>query len=110
MAKRKLVAGEDAEEVPSQPMKACSDCPWAREALPKWLGNMSADEWIQAAHGEATVECHALKGPEGPWACAGLAIYRANVAKRPRDPKALILPADRETVFANPLQFKEHHT
>ena len=74
-----------------------------------WLGSMSADEWVAAAHGEDVVDCHALKGPNGPWTCAGIAIYRANVCKSPRDPNALRLPADRELVFSNPMQFKEHH-
>ena len=107
--KRKLVSGDEAVECPKQPQKACSDCPWGREALNGWLGHLSIDEWIQSAHGETTVECHAQKGPNGPWACAGLALYRANVGKIPRNPNALRLPADRESVFANPMQFREHH-
>lgn len=98
---KQLITADEAPQI----TKPCSDCPWARHALAGWLGALSADEWLAAAHGEATADCHALKGPQ----CAGMAIYRANVAKLPRDPKALKLPADREAVFATPSEFKEHH-
>jgi hypothetical protein len=40
--------------------------------------------------------------------CAGIAIYRRNVAKLPRPPN-LVLQADREKVFASRQQFTEHH-
>jgi len=107
---RKLVNGEDAAPCAKQPAKACSDCPWARAALPGWLGSLSADEWLAVAHGESTADCHALKSEDDePWACAGLAIYRRNVGKSVRDPEALRLPADRERVFTTPMEFKEHH-
>jgi hypothetical protein len=66
---------------------------------------MSAEEWVLAAHGECEVECHTLTGVQ----CAGIAIYRANVCKTPRDPKILRLPTDREKVFANPTEFRTHH-
>lgn len=49
--------------------------------------------------------CHVLKGAQ----CAGLAIYRANVCKSPRDPNAIKLPADREKVFATPMEFRMQH-
>lgn len=51
------------------------------------------------------VECHLLTGAQ----CAGLAVYRANVVKNPRDRDILRLPANRETVFATPTEFLEHH-
>lgn len=107
---KQFVSGDEAVPTPKQPTAACSDCPWARAALPGWLGNLTADEWIQAAHSEGSADCHALKAEDGSaYACAGLAIYRANVCKSVRDPNALKLAADRGKVFANPLQFKEHH-
>jgi len=58
-----------------------------------------------AAHGEERIECHTLLGAQ----CAGAAIYRANVAKRPRDKGVLLLERDRRTVFATPTEFMEHH-
>lgn len=65
---------------------------------------MTADEWLQAAHNETLIKCHCFKNQQ----CAGAAIYRRNVAKLPRPP-ALILPADRELVFASRQEFKTHH-
>lgn len=105
MRKGQLKSSDDAVPAKCQHKAPCSDCPWSRRALQGWLGGQSADDWLQHAHGEAKVECHTLSGA----GCAGIAIYRANVCKSQRDPRALILPADREKVFATPMQFKEHH-
>ena len=105
MNRRRLISSDDAVQAKCQHTTPCSDCPWARASLPGWLGTMTPDEWIAHAHGEGTAECHALLGAE----CAGLAIYRANVCKSPRDPDAFRLPADRDAVFASPVQFKLHH-
>lgn len=102
---RRLIASDEAVPVYHQPTRPCSDCPWARAALPGWLGGASTDEWLQAAHGEARIACHALVGPQ----CAGAAIYRANVCKSVRDPSLLKLPTDRQAVFATPLEFAKHH-
>ena len=110
MKKKQLVAGEDAVECDRQPTAACSDCPWARDALRGWLGTLSAEEWVEIAHSEMTADCHALKGPDEPWSCAGMAIFQANVCKSPRDPNALRLPADREKVFSRDAEFLDHHT
>ena len=95
------------EAVPTdvQPDKPCHDCPWRRKALQGWLGLGTPSEWIQTAHSDEKIACHALKGPQ----CAGLAIYRANVCKTPRDKSVLRLPADRENIFASSAEFLEHH-
>lgn len=93
-----------------QPKKACSDCPWARHSLKGWLGPLDAHQWLALAHGEGRVQCHATKGPRNEsYECAGFSIYRANVCKVPHDRKAFKLPADREHVFAGPMEFAEHH-
>ena len=105
MAGRRLISADEAVQAKAQHTKPCSDCPWARTALNGWLGGVSAQEWIQRAHGEAKIPCHTLRGAQ----CAGLAIYRANVCKSPRDPSILRLPADREKVFATPMEFTEYH-
>lgn len=101
----RLVSADQAVRAKRQHKTPCSDCPWARESLPGWLGGATADDWVQRAHGEDLVECHTLLGAQ----CAGLAIYRKNVCKTPRFPDTLVLPADRETVFATPAEFKAHH-
>ena len=102
---RRLISSEEAIPARGQHKRPCSDCPWARKALNGWLGDLTAEEWVRAAHGEATVECHALTGVQ----CAGIAIYRRNVGKVPRDPDQLRLPADRLLVFSNPVEFLTHH-
>ena len=102
---RQFVSGHEATVSGRQHKRPCSDCPWSPKSLPGWLGNMTVEEWIAAAHGEARVDCHTLIGPQ----CAGFAIYRANVCKRPRDPDQLRLPADRTLVFANAPAFRDHH-
>ena len=105
-AKRKqLITSDEAVDAKCQHTTPCSDCPWGRTALNKWLGGATIDEWIQTAHGDHKVDCHTLKGSE----CAGLAIYRSNVAKSSRA-DVLKLPADRVKVFATPEEFREHHS
>jgi hypothetical protein len=100
-----LKSADEAIHTPRQHSKPCADCPWAREALPGWLGGMSVDQWLQAAHGEGIIECHTLL----PHQCAGSAIYRKNVLKNPRDKAVLVLPADREHIFKTPAEFRAHH-
>lgn len=60
---------------------------------------------MQTAHRDDTVECHV----HGPLLCAGIAICRANVAKRLRNPEVPKLLADRTMVFDSPKQFISHH-
>lgn len=110
--KRQLITSDEAIRTDKQHTRCCSDCPWARTALSGWLGSEAPDWWIDLAHGEGTSECHTrrstsprLAGPQ----CAGLAIYRANVCKSPRDKTQFVLPADRVRVFANAKEFLEHH-
>ena len=76
----------------------------ARRSLPGWLGGSSAAEYARLAHSDQQVDCHVLRGVQ----CAGMAIYRRNVAKQ-IDPPGLTLPADREAVFASPIEFLAHH-
>lgn len=103
--RRQLVTVDDARPAKGQHRRPCSDCPWARTALPGWLADMTPEEWIASAHGETRMECHTLLGAE----CAGAAIYRANVCKRVRDPDALQLPKDTTAVFATHAEFLGHH-
>lgn len=103
--KRQLIASDEATERPCQHEKPCSDCPWSREALNGWLGGRPSEDWLRDAHGDGQVPCHVIANQQ----CAGLAIYRANVGKLPRDPDSLRLPSDREAVFANPGEFSAHH-
>ena len=105
MTRRRFVSSDEAVQATGQHRAPCSDCPWRRDSLEGWLGSLSTEEWIAAAHGEARIECHVLLGAQ----CAGAAVYRANVCKQTRDTTDLRLPADRVAVFARPDEFREHH-
>ena len=85
-----------------QHTQACHDCPMRRNALPGWLGGSTPEEYRRLCHSDAPVDCHAIKNTQ----CAGVAIYRKNVCKK----AAYVLPADREAVFATPMEFVDWHT
>lgn len=103
--KRQLITIDEAVEAKGQHEKPCSDCPFARASLPGWLGGESVAVWLAEAHGNMDIPCHTLKGAQ----CAGSAIYRTNVLKRNVADGVLLLPADRELVFATPTEFAAHH-
>lgn len=105
-----MTAGCEAVVVTKQHKTPCHDCPWRRASIAGWLGPFDADEWLAMAHGETLADCHARRyaSRSGPQ-CAGLATFRANVCKAPRDPRILRLKANRETVFATNAEFIAHH-
>lgn len=105
MKGRKLVTSEESVRTSRQHKKPCKDCPWTRTSLKGWLGGSTVEEWLQAVHGETLIKCHVCSNQQ----CAGAAIYRRNVCKILADERLLVLEKDTETVFANPMQFKEHH-
>jgi hypothetical protein len=110
VGRRQLVTSNEAAVVVKQHTRPCSDCPFARTALSGWLGRSTPGEWVTLAHSDSSVECHALKDSDGfELECAGAAIYRANVAKSLRDPKAFKLPPNTTLVFATSQEFVMHH-
>lgn len=102
---RKLVADDGRKPTKVQHRKPCADCPWARKSIPGWLGNNSAQRWCEMAHGEESIDCHCTTNQQ----CAGAAIFRANIFKSVRDPRALVLPPDKGTVFSWDNEFLDHH-
>ena len=102
---RQLISSDEAVKSDCQHTSPCSDCPWARKALPGWLGGVSVEEWLKRAHTDTLVPCHVISNQQ----CAGLAIYRSNTCKRVDSP-ILQLPRDTDAVFTNRMQFEEHHT
>jgi hypothetical protein len=99
----KLIARGEAQPTDKQLTKACTDCPLRRDSLNGWLGGNTPFQYAQLCHSDEVVECHVHAGSR----CAGLAIYRRNIAKwQPEDHK---LPADRETIFSNVKEFLDHH-
>lgn len=116
----RMVVTAEAKAFKRQHNAPCSDCPWARKSVPGWIGPNSINAWIRAAHGDGFIACHTRKlAPEvpvtrasracsGQWQCAGGAIYRANVVKRPRDPDIMKLPENPVLVFTFH-EFERHH-
>lgn len=109
---RRFTSSDEAVRTKSQHRKPCADCPWARTAIPGWLGISTIrqhalatpEEWINKAHSEAVELCHCTTNQE----CAGLAIFRANVCKLPM--RALRLEPNSKLVFASDEEFIRHHT
>jgi len=104
MKQRQLLTYRDVKKTKKQHTSPCSDCPWARKSIKGWLGSNSPECFVALAHGEGTQECHTTNK-----LCAGLAIYRANVCKSPRDENQLRLSPDNITVFSSPTEFLSHH-
>ena len=107
----KMITGDEAKVTKKQHTMPCSDCPFRRDSIPGWLGTLTVDDWVELAHGEGSADCHTTKQKKDGkgWACAGLAIYRANVAKAPRDPNAMRLKPDTTLVFSFG-EFRKHHS
>lgn len=100
--------------LPPATSSPCNDCPWRRNAIAGWLGPHTASEWLDIAHGESAIACHQTIDHNGQdWSelkqCRGAAIFRANVAKLPRNPKVAVGPEDHEHVFSSSKEFLEHH-
>lgn len=101
---RKLISSDEAVQGKCQHTTPCSDCLFARDSLPGWLGGGDVDDWVRAAHSDMVLPCHVIDNMQ----CAGAAIYRRNVCKSPMPPN-LILESDKNAVFASPMEFKAHH-
>ena len=99
----KLIAHGEAAPATKQLTSACSDCPLRRDSLPGWLGEATPEQYAGLCHSDEVVECHVHAGSR----CAGLAIYRRNTAKWQPDEHRL--PADRESIFSNVMEFLTHH-
>jgi len=106
--------------LPDATKRPCSECPWRRESAAGWLGPMGPLDWLRAADGELAIACHKTIKTEdgesvGNWddpdilQCKGVAVFRANTCKEPRDPEIVTGPVDREDVFANKQEFYDHH-
>lgn len=104
--KRRCVNTEEAPKSKEQHTTPCGDCPFARNALKGWLGGNTVEQWMLTLNGDHKIPCHAIRGPQ----CAGAAILRTNICKRPRDNSVMTLPANKKTVFASLEEFKQHHS
>lgn len=103
--RNQLISSDEAVDGVVQHTRPCSDCPMTRGSLNGWLGGATPEEYARLAHSDHVVDCHTIRGMQ----CPGIAIYRANVVKR-CDPPNLVLPKDKEAVFATPMEFIAHHS
>ena len=104
-----MIPSTDQARVSSRQHRTpCHDCPFARKAISGWLGGNTPQQFIAMAQSDEIYHCHSFTGPKRPQ-CAGLAIFRANICKEPRDPKALRLRPNIKLVFSWPLEFMKHH-
>lgn len=107
----------DPNRLPEPTVRACGECPWRRESAPGWLGPFTAEQWLGIARSEAPVACHrTICGDDNDWdngtirQCAGMAQYRRNTGKRPRDPEVAVAEdVDNVLFFGGPVEFREHH-
>jgi hypothetical protein len=101
--------------LPEMTKATCDECPWRRNSAPGWLGPLSAEDWVRLAHSDEPIACHKTIVADDEWEtghvyqCAGAAVYRKNVCKLPPPGVALAEAPDRENVFSNPMEFREHH-
>lgn len=101
-----------SDKLPPAVPQPCVECPWRKAATAGWLGPYSAKRWLRAAHGEGAIACHRTVKETGSWdgasQCAGMASFRANVCKSPRDPAVAAGPP-RDDVFGSNQEFLSHH-
>lgn len=110
--------------------KPCSSCPWRRTsragaiAGPEGPGLMpgEGDTWegmVAQAHGIFWLPCHSNmdtgrgkdQDPAKVVPCIGAGIYRTHINHPPHmaSPRTPHYPADRATIFADPVEFLMHH-
>ncbi len=78
---------------------------------------MTAREWVQLAHSDQPIACHQTITRDDDWdapdlrQCKGAAIYRANLAKMPRNSQDARhgTSTDVESVFATDDEFVNYH-
>jgi hypothetical protein len=105
-----ITSSDQAKITKKQHTTPCHDCPFRRVSIPGWLGDIPAQTFINIALSDERYDCHTKKTDKRKHhQCAGMATFRANLCKAPRDPEVLQLKADREKVFARPGEFLSHH-
>lgn len=104
--------------------KPCRECPFLRTAPNGYLGAATPENFIQSTlNTEEGMPCHLTVDYDDPdWLdkldeaqlCRGSLIFLKNSCKLPRSAaycaEVQAVPADRETVFANSMEFLKHHT
>lgn len=101
--------------LPDATPNPCNDCPWRRTSTRGWLGPFSASDWVSLAQSDMPVACHLTIDRDDDWEqpgvkqCRGVAMFRKNICKAPRDPAVVVGPRDTEKVFGRGTEFMDHH-
>lgn len=101
---------------PKQHKRPCNDCAFRRGSVPGKLGGSPTSTYVGQSVGPFWVPCHLHTNYDDPnWKsdlskpqCAGMAVFRANLAVRPV-PGLLQAEQDFETVFSSHEEFVAHH-
>lgn len=110
----KAILDEFNEAKPATRAKMCDGCPFSRTSTPGYLGPHTAKEWADMAHSDAPMACHETIRQDEHWTegtkqCRGMAIFRANIAKRPANPIIETGPRDTALVFGWDDEMRRHH-
>lgn len=93
-----------------QHTQPCKECPFRRVSPAGYLGDNQPQIFSFLASRDGHFPCHLTMGKKSPEReCAGRAIMWANQCKKARDGSVPNLEKDRESVFANILEFNAHH-
>lgn len=76
----------------------CAECPYTLGRTQGYTGPYRAEELHSMASGDTKLPCHMTMKSADPARCRGLDLYRAEIAKQPRDPEEA--RAQRQTVEA----------
>lgn len=102
--------------------RACRECPWRRASGPGFVGPNDPETWVSIAHTDLPVACHMTIPEDYEYVdeddpeirsmrqCTGMATFRGNICKSPRDHTVVALDPDRVTFFGRGPEFIEHHT
>jgi len=105
-----ITSSDQAKVTKTQHTSPCSDCPFRRNSIPGWLGSMPPEFFVHLAHSDARYDCHTKKADVKTFhQCAGMAIFRDNICKSPRDPNVLQLDGNTVKVFSDGQEFINHH-
>ncbi len=94
----------------------CVECPFRKNSLRGYTGNLDLDETISIAHSEESFQCHLTRETGKEKECAGRLLYAKSCGKMFRNPDmeaarqsvAQLNPNYREEILG--FDFRKYHT
>jgi hypothetical protein len=103
-------------DLPEPTKKPCNECPWRRTSEPGFFGPQIPEEFAAPALSGDMIICHKTVQAEGRdfsqpglRQCAGAAAFRANIGRRPTDPRVSFSEPDPDGIFETTGEFLDHH-